>query len=71
MAKSNITVNPADVFGIGKEFTCPVCTTVFLRRTKNWGYCDGSTLVCSWTCLRVRRGEIPPPPKVIAAMKAR
>lgn len=44
--------------GLGAELSCPVCTKLFLRSTRNWAFRFRGQCVCSWRCLRIARGEL-------------
>lgn len=43
-------------FGLGEEYTCPVCGKKFLKTSENWAYQCKSKIknrdvFCSWKCL--------------------
>lgn len=45
------------VCGVGSEWRCPWCGTIFLVRARVWGYVYKRRKYCSYKCLRAAQNK--------------
>lgn len=49
--------NSTAVMGVGHEWRCPECDTIFLVRTDKWGYILNGRKYCSYKCIRAAEAK--------------